>query len=267
MFYLLLKLLLLSLLVTEIKNLYSFYVGNKRYFVESKSNEKKHIKNFIKYQEKLRYAGISSYKEIKAFIYIKYFVPVLLFIGIYIINNKDIRYSFIFLILYYLVLKLILDAKTKSRNKAIEFYGYKIFKFLLNQISSGIIINDAIKSIYMVVNDEKLRTCLINVSAYYTQTNNIKDALKIFTDEYKGVEVDTLYIAITQGIYTGDNFETMKRMEALLFKRYIYHIKTETDNKRHQSFLAVLLFCIVIIMIVSVPILMDIFEAFDQILL
>lgn len=153
----------------------------------------------------------------------------------------------------------------KKRKQIIEFNGYKIFKFLLNQISSGILVSDAIKSMYRIVEDPELKQCLIDVSAYYSKTTDLTKSLEILKEQYKSMEVDTLCIAIEQGIYTGTNYETLKRMEALLFKRYIYQIKLETKWRKKKSILSVLLLCTVMILMIAIPVVMDMMNAFNQI--
>ena len=155
--------------------------------------------------------------------------------------------------------------KVKKKRQIIEFNGYKIFKFLLNQISSGILVSDAIKSMYRIVEDLQLRQCLIDVSAYYSKTTDLTESLNILKEQYKSMEVDTLCIAIEQGIYTGTNYETLKRMEALLFKRYIYQIKLETKWRKKKSILSVLLLCMVMILMIAIPVVMDMMKAFNQI--
>lgn len=155
--------------------------------------------------------------------------------------------------------------KEKQRKKVIEFNGYKIFKFIMNQISSGILISDAIKSMYKIVDDSNLKQCLIDVSAYYSKTTDLKKSLDILKTAYKSMEVDTLCIAIEQGIYTGSNYETLKRMESLLFKKYIYQIKHETKLRKKRSILSVLLLCMIMILMVAIPVVLDMMNAFNQI--
>lgn len=155
----------------------------------------------------------------------------------------------------------------KNRKRLIEFYGYKIFKFLMNQVSSGILVSDAIKSMYRIVDDKYLKESLIEVSAYYSKTTNLHEALDMLKQTYAGIEVDTLCMAIEQGIYTGANYETLKKMEQLLFKRYIYQIKLETRWRRKRSILSVLLLCTILILMISIPVILDMMAAFNQIFL
>lgn len=170
--------------------------------------------------------------------------------------------------LYFFILlynRWLIQHKIKKKRRIIEFNGYKIFKFLLNQISSGILVSDAIKSMYRIVEDVELKQCLIDVSAYYSKTTDLTSSLKILKEQYKSMEVDTLCIAIEQGIYTGTNYETLKKMEALLFKRYIYQIKLETKWRRKRSILSVLLLCTIMILMIAIPVVMDMVKAFNQI--
>ena len=125
--------------------------------------------------------------------------------------------------------------------------------------------SDAIKSMYRIVEDPELKQCLIDVSAYYSKTTDLTKSLEILKEQYKSMEVDTLCIAIEQGIYTGTNYETLKRMEALLFKRYIYQIKLETKWRKKKSILSVLLLCTVMILMIAIPVVMDMMKAFNQI--
>lgn len=149
--------------------------------------------------------------------------------------------------------------------RMIEFYGYKIFKFLMNQIMSGILVSDAIKGMYRVVEHQALRQCLIEVAAYYAKTNNIKEALDILKKAYKSLEVDTLCMAIEQGIHTGTHMDTLNKIEALLFKRYIHQIQLETKWRKKRSLLSVLLLCLILILMIAMPVISDITSAMKHI--
>ena len=155
----------------------------------------------------------------------------------------------------------------KNKQRVIEFNGYKIFKFLLNQVSSGISVSDGIKSMYRIVDDNSLKNCLIEVAAYYSKTTDLTASLLILKTKYKSLEVDTLCMAIEQGIYTGANYETLKKMESLLFKRYINQIKLETKWRKKRSILSVLLLCSIMILMIAIPVIIDMSNAFNQIFL
>lgn len=153
----------------------------------------------------------------------------------------------------------------KKRKRMIGYYGYKIFKFLMNQTSSGIKVSDALQGLYRIVKDKDLRRHLIEVSACYGQTANLHESLNHLKFTYKGVEVDTLCVAIEQGIDTGSNYETLVKMEGLLFKKYLYQIKQDSVLRKKRGLLAALYLCIIVVLMVGIPILMDMVSAFNKI--
>lgn len=153
----------------------------------------------------------------------------------------------------------------KNKNRSLRFYGYKIFKFLINQISSGIRVSDAIMTMHMVVSPSPLKNTLIDVAAHYGQTADLQGALYHLKKTFKGLEVDTLCMAIEQGIKTGANESTLLKMENLLFKRYIFQIKSDTVLKRKRAILSVLFLGLIIILMILVPVAIDMLHAFNQI--
>ncbi len=120
---------------------------------------------------------------------------------------------------------------------------------------------------YRIVDDNSLKNCLIEVAAYYSKTTDLTASLLILKTAYKSLEVDTLCMAIEQGIYTGANYETLKKMESLLFKRYINQIKLETKWRKKRSILSVLLLCSIMILMIAIPVIIDMSNAFNQIFL
>lgn len=162
-------------------------------------------------------------------------------------------------------LDVINENTQKKRSKSIRFYGYKIFKFIINQVSSGIRVSDAIVNMYKVVHPSPLRKALIDVAAHYSQTSDLSGALDHLKKKFKGLEVDTLCLAIEQGIQTGANEETLHKMENLLFKRYMYQIKSDTKLKRKRGVIAVMFLASIIILMVVVPVSIDMFNALNQI--
>lgn len=237
----------------------------KKYYAKKKVRHKNISKIFLKYEKVIKYAGYISESEIRYMIFMKYIAPLIICFLTILINMPNYIYGVYALLSYEVVFSLLIKKRISERTKVIEFNGYKIFKFILNQLSSGVLISDTIKSMYMVVTDTKLKSCLIDVSAYFIQTSDIVLSLDILKSQYRGIEVDTLCIAISQGMDTGKNLETMERMEVLLFKKYVFHIKRETESKRHLSFFAVLLFCAIVVLMLSIPMLLDIFDAFNKI--
>ncbi len=152
-----------------------------------------------------------------------------------------------------------------EKKSAIKYYGYKIFKFIINQLSSGITVREAIISMYLVVDNRRLKTALIDVGAYYSKTNDIQSALDILKNDYDSLEVDTLSMAIKEAVNTGSNYDTLHRVEEMLFKKYINQISLETSYRKKKSIFAVFIFSLVIILMVSIPVIFDLNNALSSI--
>jgi uncharacterized protein YegL len=194
----------------------------------------------------------------------KYWRPVIFigFLGLMIFN---IPFTLLLIIFIGFIKKVMEKKREKKRKNIIGYYGYKIFKFLMNQTSSGIKVSDALQALYRIVKDKELRKQLIKVSACYGQTANLHESLNHLKLKYKGVEVDTLCVAIEQGIDTGTNYETLVKMEGLLFKKYLFQIKQDTVLRKKRGVLAALYLCIIVVLMVGIPILMDMVSAFNKI--
>lgn len=149
--------------------------------------------------------------------------------------------------------------------RIIKLYGYKIFKFIINQVSSGIKIGDAIQGLHHIVMEPKLKETLIHMAAIYHQTNEINLALDTLRKSYDGEEVESLCTALQQGLQSGTQAEMLEKMESMLFKKYLFFIKYETQLRKRRSVLAVLAYCIVIVLMISIPMVLDMFDALDEI--
>jgi Flp pilus assembly protein TadB len=164
-----------------------------------------------------------------------------------------------------MIIELVVSANRKKHNLVFQRHIYKIYKYLHNQISSGIRVADAIKTVYEVIEDKKLRKIFIKMAASYELTLDIDTALQEFKSNYDAQEADTLSIALKQGIITGDNRELLARQEDIMFKKYFNYIQAETDNCKFRSAAAVALFCAIIVIMIAIPIIKDVIDAVDNI--
>lgn len=143
--------------------------------------------------------------------------------------------------------------------------SYKLYKFLHNQISAGVQISDAIKSLYEVSEEKKLRLILIKLAGAYGRTLDIDYALEEFMTYFDIPEAQTLAVALKQGIDTGDNQGILQRQEEVMFNKYIDYIQAETDVCRTRSTMAVIFFVVIIVIMVCVPMYNDMITGITKI--
>lgn len=218
---------------------------------------------YNKTKDKLRKAGYKGEYAVLIYITLKFIVPALMFfLTLYI---RDIFRAALIAILIVLFVELRLRSSTKNLELKFTRHVYKIYKYLHNQISSGTKVTDAIKSVYMIIDDDDIRTVLMIVAAKYELTNDIDSALKELLSYYDNDEAQTLCIALKQGILTGDNQNLLERQERKMFNKYFAYIQAETDSCKLRSLLVVSIFAFILIIMIGIPLINDVKEALEVI--
>jgi len=162
-------------------------------------------------------------------------------------------------------MELVVSSGRRKVNLRLQKYIYKIYKYLHNQISSGIKPTDAIRSVFKVTEDKELKGILVRLAARYELTLDIDSALEEFRANFDAHEAETLCIALKQGIETGDSKELLARQEDVMFKKYFDYIQAETDSCRNRSLAAAAVFVAIIVVMIIVPMLKDTGEAIGKI--
>ena len=154
-----------------------------------------------------------------------------------------------------------------KRKHAAEFKNsaYKIYRYLHNQISAGVNVTDAVKTVYKAAEGGKLKENLLLLSARYARTLDMEAALEEFKNAYGVQEVESLCVALAQAVRTGENKDILERQEKLMFKQYFNRVQAETDLCRLKSSLVVVMFVAIIIMLVGVPMMNDVKDAVNSI--
>jgi hypothetical protein len=134
---------------------------------------------------------------------------------------------------------------------------YRIYRYLSNQISSGVKPMDAMKTVYNVPEDKELKSCLIDVSARLELTNDIEESFKVFREKFSSMETESLYLSLKQGIETGTTGDLLEKQEEYHFSKYLSRIQAETENSGYKAFIAALAFSTVICIMFVIPLLIE----------
>jgi hypothetical protein len=126
-------------------------------------------------------------------------------------------------------------------------------------------VTDAVKTVYEVVEDRKLKNMFIRMAAIYELTLDIDGALEEFKQNFDVYEAEMLCTALRQGIETGDNRELLARQEDMMFKKYFNYIQSETDSCKNRSLLAASMFTAVIVLKIIIPLINDMADAVGRI--
>jgi Flp pilus assembly protein TadB len=199
------------------------------------------------------------------YLILKYVVPILIFILIFAISCPDILKPAAISVMTLIMVEIVVTSNRKKICRIYQKNTYKIYKYLHNQVSAGIKVTDAIKTVHEVVSDDILKEALILLVAEFELTKNIDKALDEFRSRFDTPDSETLCVALRQGVITGDNSELLARQEDLMFKRYFNYMQTETDNCKIKNAMVVALFSLIVVIMITVPLLKDVSEAAGKI--
>lgn len=159
----------------------------------------------------------------------------------------------------------LLASYKKKRSHNFNKNAYRLYMFLHNQLSAGIQPKDCVISLYKVVSEPILQERLKAFGSLYVQTLNFDMAFEEISGYYGGTDVDAFKIAIEQGLIIGENLESLKKQEALMFSKYMNYLQLETERQKFKTLVVVTLFCVIIIVMIGLPLAMELNQAVDSI--
>lgn len=158
-----------------------------------------------------------------------------------------------------------LALKKNKRRDCFRKNAYKLYKYVFNQISAGVRPYNALKSMYRVVDDGKLRKILRDACAKYAVSMDEK----LFADEIEEKintgEAGDFASSIRNGLFESGDEKLLERMEKLMFNRYFAYVQRRTDSVRTKCLLAVVMLCVVVVAMVLVPTFLDVENAIESI--
>lgn len=249
----------------ENKSLYKKCISLLKDSVEEYEKRDKKAGIYLRAKEKMKKSGYRSKYAPIIYLALKYILVPILFIASILTNYPNIVNPIVLAVGTLFILEAVVRSKRKKHNLKLQRYIYKIYKYLHNQISSGVKVSDAIKTVYEIIEDAELKRIMIQLAAIYELTLDIDAALKEFRSNFNVQEAETLCVAIKQGIMTGDNRELLARQEEVMFKRYFNYIQAETDSCRVRGTIACTMFVTAIVIMIVVPMLNDMKEAVSRI--
>ncbi len=174
--------------------------------------------------------------------------------------------TFIIIFIGSLVIKrVLLISFKKQRAMIFNKNAYILYKFLHNQLSAGVQPKECMASLHRIIQEPFLNKRLKALGSMYAQTLDFESAFKEVSSYYEGSDVDAFKIAIQQGLEMGDNLNTIKKQEALMFSKYMNYLQLETNRQKTKTLIIVSIFCAIIIFMVGLPLLMELDQAIQLI--
>lgn len=133
------------------------------------------------------------------YIFVRYVVSAIVFVAALISNYPDIVRPIAAVVLLNSVTTAVVSSSRRKVNLRFQKHIYKIYKYLHNQISSGVKPTDAVRTVYETTDDRDIREVLIRVAARYELTMDIDSALEELRSNFDTHEAETLCLALKQG--------------------------------------------------------------------
>jgi len=210
-------------------------------------------------------AGFKGRYSVLKYLSLQAALPLLVFVTAFLLNFPSLDEALKALAIVFITVWIVIARKSKRLDMALQRNGYKIYKYLHNQISSGVKVTDALKTVYEVVEDRNLKDALLRMAARYELTFDIDASLNEFKSVYNSYEGESFCVAIKQGILTGDNQGLLARQEEIMFKKYFSYIQAETDACRMRSIIAAVVFTAIIVIMILIPLFFQAGNAIEQI--
>lgn len=220
---------------------------------------------YRKARDRMRKAGFRGELAPVIYIFVRYVVSAIVFVAALISNYPDIVRPIAAVVLLNSVTTAVVSSSRRKVNLRFQKHIYKIYKYLHNQISSGVKPTDAVRTVYETTDDRDIREVLIRVAARYELTMDIDSALEELRSNFDTHEAETLCLALKQGVQTGDNRDLLEKQEDIMFKKYFNYIQAETDSCRNRSVAAAAVFVAIIAVMIIVPMLDDVSQAVGRI--
>ena len=214
----------------------------------------------IKYPLELDKTHLSQEDKLVFHLIWSLLIPLLCVVGS--IRQTELIKTFIFMFISSVVIKkILLISFRKQRVMIFNKNAYRLYKFLHNQLSAGVQPKDCMASLHRIVQEPFLKKRLKALGSMYSQTLDFNIAFKEISTYYDGADVDAFKIAIQQGLEMGDNLNTIKKQETLMFSKYMNYLQLETNRQKTKTLLIVTIFCAIIIFMIGLPLLMELDQA------
>jgi len=164
-----------------------------------------------------------------------------------------------------LVVFLMLLARKKNAASIFQKNAYKLYKYILNQSAAGVRPSDAMKKMYEVVEEKKLRRTLMEACAKYSVSLDTDVLSEEILNNIDTPEARSFALSIRDKIFESHEPDLVERLEQLMFNRYFAYIQRETDSVKTRCLITVVLLCSVIVVMVLIPTFLDVQNALNSI--
>lgn len=181
------------------------------------------------------------------------------------LSYNRVMASLLLLVTPGLAVLLLLMARKKKAASIFQKNAYKLYKYILNQSAAGVRTSDALKKMYEVVEEKKLRLSLMEACAKYSVSLDTDVLSDEILNNIDTPEARSFALTIRDKIFESHEPGLVERLEQLMFNRYFAYVQRETDSVKTRCLITVVLLCSVIVVMVLIPTFLDVQNALNSI--
>lgn len=143
--------------------------------------------------------------------------------------------------------------------------AYKLYRYLVSQISAGVKPKDVIINMYKITEDKTLKKILAKASGAYAITLDGKSYAKILKQEIKTEDAARFAMILEEDLLYSDNENFLEKMEEMMFNRHFSYQQKKTEKIKRGCFLAVSVFMLIVIIMVALPLMNELMQGLKYI--
>jgi hypothetical protein len=160
---------------------------------------------------------------------------------------------------------ILLQGKKARLGGLFQKNAYRIYRYILNQVTAGVAPREAIESMYEIVEDKELKEIMIKVCGIYSVSLNAKNAGEYLAGYVDSDEGRGFASFLEDELLEARDHQVLARLETLMFNRYFSYIQKRTDSIKTKCTLAVVLLSAIVVIMILIPLYMDIQDALNNI--
>jgi hypothetical protein len=173
--------------------------------------------------------------------------------------------GFIILIPCVICIYLMKKAWEKNIGEMFQKNAYRLYRYLVSQITAGVKPKDVIINMYKITEDKSLKKILTRASAAYSITLDGKTYSDVIKSSIKTEDADRFCMILEEDLLYTDNEEFLEKMEEMMFNRHFSYHQKKTDSIKRGCFAAVCVFMLIVIIMVALPLITELVQGLKYI--
>ncbi len=149
--------------------------------------------------------------------------------------------------------KMKLMKRSRYKQTQLSKNFYRLYKYIAVQTAAGAYAEEIYKSLYKIVKEKALKADLMEFSVVLTQRHDLKQGLNVLKRSFDFDEGKVFADMLESMAGTGLSEDAFRRLDQMLFQKYLSEIRAQTEKVKQTYFVSVVLFTVVTVGMLLIP--------------